>query len=231
MMTSVTSPEPTGPAPHAEPAPHDPQRPARLLQAEHDALLPILRRTPDAAFDRPTACPGWSVRDVLAHCSSALTMAATDTLHGFSPEENEVDVAERRAWPLADLLSELAEGYLQAGPAITAAGGRWDPLALGEWVHGGDVRAALAEPDAYASDGIDDACALLATLTRRRKVPLVEARLPDATLWFGTAQDGRDPAVLTTTVAAMIRLFAGRRPDPGSYQLTGATPEELRVFS
>jgi len=51
----------------------DPQRPARLLRAEHDALLPILHRTPERAFERPTACPGWSVRDVLAHCAAALT--------------------------------------------------------------------------------------------------------------------------------------------------------------
>ena len=31
---------------------------ARLLRTEADALLPILRRTPAAAFDRPTVCTG-----------------------------------------------------------------------------------------------------------------------------------------------------------------------------
>jgi uncharacterized protein (TIGR03083 family) len=56
----------------------DPERPARLLRAEHDALLPILRRTPTGAFDGATACPGWSVRDVLAHCGAALTRVAID---------------------------------------------------------------------------------------------------------------------------------------------------------
>jgi len=35
----------------------DPQRPERLLRAEHDTLLPILQRTPEAAFGNPTACP------------------------------------------------------------------------------------------------------------------------------------------------------------------------------
>src|SRR5580693_405300 len=79
----------------------DPQRPVRLLQAERDALLPILARTPEAAFDRPTACPDWSVRDVLSHCSAALTRTATGRLHAFTPELNEIDVAERRAWPLS----------------------------------------------------------------------------------------------------------------------------------
>jgi hypothetical protein len=29
----------------------DPDRPARLLRTEHDALMPILRRTPEANFN------------------------------------------------------------------------------------------------------------------------------------------------------------------------------------
>jgi hypothetical protein len=50
----------------------DPERPARLLRADYDLFLPILRRAPELEFGRPTACPGWSVRDVLAHCSAVL---------------------------------------------------------------------------------------------------------------------------------------------------------------
>ena len=87
----------------------------QLLRAEHDALLPILRRTPGPDFGRTTACPGWSVRDVLAHCAAALTRVTTDSLHDFTPEDNEIDVAERRGWPLPTLLAELASGYLGAG--------------------------------------------------------------------------------------------------------------------
>jgi uncharacterized protein (TIGR03083 family) len=221
---------PVAPTEPADPVTRDPQRPARLLRAEHDALLPILRRTPEGAFGRPTACPAWSVRDVLAHCAAALTRAATGRLHAFTPEQNEADVAERREWPLAALLSELAHGYLDAGPAIAAAEGKLDVLALGEWVHGGDVRAALGEPGAYASEGSDDACALLSGWTRRREVPLVEARLPGGTWWLGAAAPGRAPATLTTSQATMIQLFAGRPVDPAGYELIGAQVDELVVF-
>lgn len=208
----------------------DPQRPVRLLQAEHDALLPILDAVPEAAFDRPTACPAWSVRDVLSHCSAALTRAATGRLHAFTPELNEIDVAERRPWPLRQVLSELRSGYLAAGPVIRDAGGKLDALALGEWMHGGDVRDALGEPLAYASGGIEDACALLVTRTRLRQVPLVEASLPGGTLRLGVAVPGRPPATLRTDRATLMRLFAGRPAAPGDYRLDGASTQELVVF-
>lgn len=211
-------------------ATRDPQLPARLLRAEHDALLPVLQRTPEPAFGRPTACPGWSVRDVLAHCGSALSRVVTGELHAFTPELNEIDVAERRAWPLARVLSELADGYREAGPLIGAAGGRLDGIALGEWVHGGDVRAALAEPLPYESDGFGDACVLLGERSRRREVPLVEASLPGGDLRLGVARAGRPPATLRTSNAVLIRLFAGRPVEPGDYDLAGATPEELVIF-
>lgn len=208
----------------------DPQRPVRLLRSEHDALLPILRQTPEEAFWNPTACPGWSVRDVLAHCAAALTRVATGTLHSFTPELNEIDVAQRRDWPLPRLLSELERGYLEAGPVIGEAGGRLDPIALGEWIHGGDVRGALDEPLAYESDGFEDACALLAEWTRRLKVPLTEVDLPGTALRLGVPVSGRPEATLVTDRATLMRLFAGRPAEPAEYQLTGAVPEDLVVF-
>jgi uncharacterized protein (TIGR03083 family) len=216
---------------HPADAIRDPRRPERLLLAEHESLLPILRRTAEPGFGRPTACPGWSVRDVLAHCSAALTRVVTGRLQAFTPELNEADVSERRGWPLPRLLSELASGYLSAGPVIAEAGGRLDPIGLGEWVHGGDVRAALGEPLPYAGDGFDDACVLLAELTRRRNVPAVEVSLPGRTLVLGAAGSGRPAARLRTSPGTMMKLFAGRPAEPADYELDGASAEELRTFS
>ena len=208
----------------------DPERPARLLRAEHDALMPILHRTPEADFDNPTACPGWSVRDVLAHCGSALTRAVSGDLHGFTPEQNEMDVDERRSWPLQDVLSELAAGYLAAGEPIASAGGRLDGIALGEWIHGGDVRDALGEPSSYASDGYDDACVLLIDRTRRRAIPHVEVDIGDRRLVLGAPMPNRPAASLRTDRATLMRLASGRPASAADYQLTGATPDELVVF-
>ena len=208
----------------------DEQRPARLLAIERDSLLPILRSTPEPDFDRPTACPGWSVRDVLAHCGSALTRVASDDLHAFTPDLNETDVAERRSWPLPQVLAELARGYDDAGPKIAVSGGKLDAIALGEWLHGGDVRDALNQPHAYASYGFADACVLLADFTRRQQVPLTEATLGDQALRLGVSLPGRPVATLVTDNATLMRLFAGLPAPPASYRLTGATPEELIVF-
>lgn len=221
----MTSSQPASPA-----TTRDPDRPARLLRAEHDALLPILRRTPVANFDNPTACPGWSVRDVLAHCGSALSRAITGDLHAFTPEQNEKDVAERRSWPLADVLSELAAGYLGAAEPIAGAGGSLDGIALGEWIHGGDVRDALGEPLPYAGEGCDDACALLADRTRRRAIPLVEVDIGDRRLVLGADRPDRPAATLRTDRSTLMRLVSGRPAEAANYRLTGAAPGELVVF-
>jgi uncharacterized protein (TIGR03083 family) len=228
-LIRVLADQPRATPPHADPV-RDPERPARLLRAEHDALLPILQRTPEEAFGRPTACPGWSVRDVLAHCGAALTRVTTGRLHAFTAELNELDVAARRDWPLPRLLSELADGYLQAGSVIGDAGGALDVIALGEWLHGGDVRAALDEPMAYQSEGLDDALVLLSDWARHQAVPLLEARLPDRTIWLGVSSPGRPQAILRTGPATLMRLIAGRPADTAAYELAGASPEELVVF-
>jgi uncharacterized protein (TIGR03083 family) len=205
--------------------------PARLLLTERDALLPILRRTQPAAFDLPTACAGWSVRDVLAHCGAALRRVADDDLHAFTPEDNEADVAARRSWPLANVLAELERGYGAAAPLLTAAGGRLDGVALGEWVHGGDVREALGEPDAYGSEGVEDALVLLVERSRRRGLPATRVRLPAGELWLGVeAGEGGPVAELVADAPTLVRLCSGRPVDPAHLSLQGASPGQYILF-
>jgi uncharacterized protein (TIGR03083 family) len=213
------------------PADRDPDRPARLLLAERAALLPILRAASEADFGRPTACPGWPVRDVLAHCAAALSRVGSGDLHAFTPAQNEADVAARRDWPVGRVIAELEASYEAAGAAIAAAGGRLDAVALGEWLHGGDVRDALGQPLAYASQGFEDACVLLAAWTERRGVPLLTAVLPAGqTLSLGRQVRGRPPARLAAGNATLMRLFAGRPADAADFELTGASAAELVVF-
>jgi len=215
--------------------PSDTGRGGRLLRGEGSAVLPILRALPPSAFDQPTLLPGWSVRDVLAHCSAALKMASTLQFHDFSPASNEKDVEHRRGWPVEQLLDELAPGYEAAAAAIDAAAGRLDALALGEWVHGGDVRDALGLPAAYASEGLADALVLLAERSRG-KTPGTDVTLttiapePSPTLRLGP-EDQTPAATLVTDPATLIRLCAGRSPDPSQFTLTGAQPVDYLLFA
>ncbi|RSS94570.1 maleylpyruvate isomerase family mycothiol-dependent enzyme [Streptomyces sp. WAC02707] len=214
----------------------DPERPGRLLAAERDELLPLLRSRTDADFALPVAaCPGWTVRDVLAHCSSALTRAVENRFDRgvFSPESNDRDIAERADWSNARILDELERGMTEAGPVIGRAGGVLDMLALGEWVHAGDVRVALGEPGAYAGRGLPEALALLGTLTRDRGHVPLHADLDDVDepLKLGGASGERPPGRFIGDAPTLVRLYAGRPVEDGNgYELAGVEAAELNLF-
>ncbi len=135
---------------------------------------------------------------------------------------------ERRPWPLERLLGELVAGYTAAAPVVGAAGGRLDGVALGEWVHGGDVREPLGETDAYVSAGSDLALELL--IDRSPRLPLVAVHLPDQTFTIGSIDPPGGPARLETDFESLVRLLSGRRPDPERYLLEGVEAEELVLF-
>ncbi|WP_173915052.1 maleylpyruvate isomerase family mycothiol-dependent enzyme [Streptomyces barkulensis] len=225
----------------------DPWLPHRLLLAERDALLPLLRRTAGGEYERRTACPGWTVREVLAHCSAALLRIVEGRLEGaFTPEANAADVWERRDWSVSRILDELEEGFTEAGKVIAASDGDLDVIALGEWVHAGDVRDALGRPGAYEGPGAAEALAILAVASRVRSTPRVEAVLggggrlpfpeprppasPARRLSLGNLEDGRPPARLETDVPTLIRLYSGRPVVGARYVLDGAVESELVIY-
>ncbi|MEU6809038.1 maleylpyruvate isomerase family mycothiol-dependent enzyme [Streptomyces sp. NPDC046831] len=215
----------------------DPELPGRLLAAERDALIPLLRGRAEEDFALPVAaCPGWTVRDVLAHCSAALMRVVENRFEPgvFSPESNDRDIAERAEWDTPRVVDELERGMTEAGPVIAKAGGALDKIALGEWVHAGDVREALGEPGAYAGAGLPHALTLLAHVTREAGRPPVHADLDDLDepLRLGDLDGGRTPARYIGDAATLVRLCAGR-PLPASgpsYELAGAEKDELNVF-
>lgn len=202
---------------------------SRLLLAERDALLPLLRRTPEPAFDLPTVCSQWSVRDVVAHCASALIRVATGTEHGFTPADNQADVDERKGWPMSEVLAELEHAYALGAAAPSVA-----RVAFGEWVHGGDIREALGAPDAYASAGVEDALVILSGYSARLQVPATDVRLRDrpevGVLRLGDP-DARALGQLRTSTSGLFRVVAHRRPELAVDELVGVTLADLRVFS
>ncbi|MDN0194162.1 maleylpyruvate isomerase family mycothiol-dependent enzyme [Streptomyces sp. S.PNR 29] len=213
----------------------DPELPGRLLTIERDALIPLLRGRADADFALPVAaCPGWTVRDVLAHCSSALMRVVEGRFEEgvFSPESNDRDIAERAEWTNAQVVDELERGMTEAGPAIAKAGGVLDGVALGEWVHAGDVREAFGEPGAYAGDGLPDALALLAWVTQSRGHVPLHADLDDVDepVRLGEASGERPPGRFIGDAPTLVRLYTGRPVAGAAYELVGVEAAELNLY-
>ncbi|NEY34220.1 maleylpyruvate isomerase family mycothiol-dependent enzyme [Streptomyces sp. PRKS01-65] len=213
----------------------DPELPGRLLTVERDAFVPLLRSRPEEDFALPVAaCPGWTVRDVLAHCSAALIRVVERRFEEgvFSPESNARDIAERAGWSHQKVVDELERGMTEAGPVIARADGVLDQVALGEWVHAGDVREALGEPGAYAGRGLPEALTLLATVTRARGHVPLHADLDDRDepLKLGEARGERPPGRFIGDAATLVRLYAGRRVDGAAYELAGVEERELNIF-
>ncbi|MEU9570165.1 maleylpyruvate isomerase family mycothiol-dependent enzyme [Streptomyces massasporeus] len=214
----------------------DPEQPGRLLTIEREALIPLLRGRAGEDFARPVAaCPGWTVRDVLAHCSAALTRATEGRFEAgvFSPESNDRDVAERAGRSDAQIVDELERGLAEAGPVIAGAGGKLDRLALGVWVHAGDVRETLGEPGAYGGAGLPDALALLARITRERGHVAVHADLDDLDepLRLGESGGERPPGRFIGDGPTLVRLYAGRPVDGvPAFELAGVEARELNIF-
>lgn len=212
----------------------DPWLPDRLLRTERDALMPLLRRTPPEAYALRTACPGWTARQVLAHCAAALVRIVEGRLEEgvFLPEANAADVAEREDWPLTRILDELERGFTEAGPEIAAGDGTLDAVALGEWVHAGDVRDAFGEPGAYSGDSLTLALPLLRITSRKRETPRLVAQLNglDSLLVLGNKIEGRPAARFHGDAATLIRLYSGRPLVATRYELTDVTEQELLIY-
>ncbi|ATZ23695.1 maleylpyruvate isomerase family mycothiol-dependent enzyme [Streptomyces lavendulae] len=212
----------------------DPWLPDLLLRTERDALLPLLRRAPEAAYGLRTACPGWTVRDVLAHCAAALVRIVEGRLEEgvFLPAANAADVAERAHRPVARILDELERGLTEAGPAIAAGDGTLDAVALGEWIHAGDVRDAWGEPGAYGGDGLSLALPLLRTASRKRDTPRLVAGLDGhaGPVFLGNEVPGRPAARFDGEATTLIRLYSGRPLVATRYALVGATEAELLIY-
>ncbi|MFF4019459.1 maleylpyruvate isomerase family mycothiol-dependent enzyme [Streptomyces sp. NPDC001843] len=213
----------------------DPELPGRLLTVERDALIPLLRGRSEADFALATAaCPGWTVRDVLAHCSAALMRVVESRFEKgvFSPESNDRDIAERAGWTNAQVVDELERGMTEAGPGIAKAGGVLDMVALGEWVHAGDVREAFGEPGAYSGAGLPHALTLLARVTREKDHLPLHADLDDVDepLRLGVEDGTRTPARFIGDAATLVRLYSGRPLVGASYELAGVEAGELNIF-
>jgi uncharacterized protein (TIGR03083 family) len=94
------------------------------FRAERAEILALAQSLSDEEWMRPSACPGWTIRDVFGHMAC--------TLHGvidpaFLPDSTkgteagmEPQVADRRRWPIAQVVEEYETYSEQAAKVFTS---------------------------------------------------------------------------------------------------------------
>lgn len=174
----------------------------------------VRARAADAGTPVP-ACPGWSVRDVVAHLVAIAEDVVAGELAGIpSDDETALQVARRRDDPVESIL----EAWARAGPgfeALLSSQPVW-PAAVDVLSHEQDVRGALADPGARDDPGIVTGARLLvsglrvpARLTVRLGDEMIEPKPLDPEA-DGSAGD-EAPLHLTTTHFEAFRFRMGRR--------------------
>lgn len=141
------------------------------------AVIDLAPTLDERELDLPTDCPGWSVRDVIAHLAH-LEHVLTQPPEPISDEVTvvsdytEAGVEARRGTPIADVVDELRTAVEHraaaletlpedpSAPAPVTPGGvpwSWDTLlrnrCIDVWVHEQDIRRAIDRPGNLGSPG------------------------------------------------------------------------------
>lgn len=160
-------------------------------QSAADDFLALVTPLSQEEWDAPTALPGWSVGDIVAHVGwiEGIMLGQVDPPH--EPDWSalphvrndfgritEIPVDLRRAWPREQVLIELADVISRRGTALRegpqdvnlevfgplglAPLGRVVQMrAMDTWVHEQDIRAALGRPGHLDTPGAQATAAQL----------------------------------------------------------------------
>ena len=121
----------------------------------YDRLTTLARELTDAELAAPVpACPGWSVRDTLAH----LTGVAVDLVAGegsvASPDSTARHISDRADDPVEAVLDEWAAVVDRLAELLAAAGSGLTAAAIDVWTHEQDMRNAIGRPGGRDAPGL-----------------------------------------------------------------------------
>lgn len=196
------------------------------VHAERKALAADLRELSSEDWARPSLCSDWTVRDVLAHMTSAAKLTPPAFFgkmigSGFSFDKvQEQGVAAQRGANPADTLANF-ESVLTSvkhppGPTPT-----W----LGEViVHSEDIRRALGIQHAYPADAVVQVADFFKgsnlLIGSKRRISGLTLRATDAEWSHGTGPEVSGP------ILSLVMAMTGRKV--AADDLTGAGVATLR---
>jgi len=132
----------------------DPRLFARLYQETRERIVGLVAGLDDAALSTAVAaCPGWSVRDVVAHVAAVAEDSVSGRLAGPpSDEETAAQIARFGGYDLAEILAAWADAAAALDHMAETAGVK---PPLGDVTsHEHDVRAAIGRPGARDSAAV-----------------------------------------------------------------------------
>jgi uncharacterized protein (TIGR03083 family) len=185
----------------------DPRLIAGVYQQTRERIVSLMSGLDDAAWRTPVAaCPGWSVRDVVAHVVGVAEDWAGGRLTGPpTDDETAAQIVRFGGHDVAELMAAWADAAA-ALDRLAETGGLTPPL--GDVTsHEHDVRGALGKPGARDSAAVwHSSDQLLANL--RTPVPM-RVTVEDAE--YHSGPDGRAEIWLCTTRFESLRWRTGRR--------------------
>jgi uncharacterized protein (TIGR03083 family) len=165
----------------------------------------------NARTEVPT-CPGWTVKDVVAHLAGSLHAYATGDVQGASsPQWGEGQVAERADKSLTECFAEWDEHAAAAAPDFFDS--QLAPVAVADILaHEHDIRTALGRPGHRDDEGITAAVQMGLAFTGRKvqsaHVPAFRVVTEDIDTVVG---EGAPEATLRTSTFELFRSLHGRR--------------------
>jgi len=199
------------------------------VHAERKALAADLRGLSAGDWDRPSLCAGWTVRDVLAHMTSAAKLTPPAFFgkmigSGFSFDKvQEQGVAAQRGATPADTLAnfESVQTSVKHPPGPTQT---W----LGETiVHSEDIRRALGIEHKYATEAVVTVADFYKgsnlLIGSKRRISGLTLRATDADWTTGTGPEVSGP------ILSLVMAMTGRKA--ADDDLTGEGVAALRSRS
>jgi uncharacterized protein (TIGR03083 family) len=185
----------------------DPRVIDRLYQETRERITALVTRLDDGGWDTAVAaCPGWSVRDVVAHLAAVAEDWSSGRLTGPPTDElTAAQVARFGGHDVADILAAWTDASAQLHQLAETAG--LEPPLGDIVVHEHDIRGALRRPGARDSEAVRRISDELLTILET-PVPL-RVTVEDAQYRSGPG-DGAEIRLRTTRFEA-LRWGTGRR--------------------
>lgn len=187
-------------------------------------LITLLRRPGEPGRTPVPSCPGWTVRDVIAHVAGICQQVAASLSGDEAPAAPMVDGLDLEA-----LLAEWERSGRRLDIALARPehAGKGRRMMMDAFTHELDIRLAIGAPLPAAHPAFPGAFDVVAggfsASVEARGLPALRLRTP-AGSW--TAGDGEPAAVVSGSVTDMYRSLAGRRTRQQIRQLAwSAEPE------